>query len=129
MSEVARPIGLAELVADQPVDGFGIRNAQQCLGEAEQCHPFLRRQRVFMQERVDAALAMALAADRCDQPARSCGDAVARLGWDVGRRQDLPVGDGLVETNVVADRGAQGRGRRGRGGKDDIHGGPCLRRG
>jgi hypothetical protein len=31
---MARPIGLAELVADQPVDGVGVGDAQQRLGEA-----------------------------------------------------------------------------------------------
>ena len=35
MAEMARPIGLAELVADQLVDGLGVGNAQQGFGEAE----------------------------------------------------------------------------------------------
>ena len=39
VAEMARPIGLAELVADQPVDGLGIGDAQQRLGEAEQAPP------------------------------------------------------------------------------------------
>ncbi len=41
MPEMARPVGLAELVADQLVDGVGVGNAQQRLGQAQKRHPFL----------------------------------------------------------------------------------------
>ena len=53
--EMARPVGLAELVADQLVDGVGIGNAQQRLGEAQERHPLLRGQRVLVQQGVDLA--------------------------------------------------------------------------
>ncbi len=36
MAEVTLPVGAGDLVADQPVDGLGIGDAQQCLGEAHQ---------------------------------------------------------------------------------------------
>ena len=45
------------------------------------------------------------------------------VGRDVGRGQDLGVGRSLVEPGMTADRGAQRRGRRWRGGEDEIHGG------
>ena len=40
---------------DQPVGGGGVGNAQQRLGEAEQQHPLLARQPIFVQEGIDAA--------------------------------------------------------------------------
>jgi hypothetical protein len=77
-----------------------------------------------VQKGVDAALAVALAADRGDEASGGRGNPVARIGRDVGGRQDPCRGLGLVEACVTADRGAQWRGRRQRGGEHDIHGGP-----
>src|SRR6516164_5209038 len=121
MAEVARPVGLAELVADQPIDGLGIGDAQQRLGEAEQCHAFLRGQRVFVQERVDAALAEPLTADRNHQMACRLGDSIAGGGRHVGGGEDMLDRRGLLDPAAVADRGAQWRDRRQRGGEYDIH--------
>ena len=67
-----RPVGRRELVADQPVDGRGVGNAQQRLGEAKQRDAFLRGEAVFAQEHVDAAAAVA---------------ALARLGDEAARRR------------------------------------------
>ena len=50
------PIGGGDLVADQPVGGLGVGNAQQRLGEAHQRHALAARERVFLQEGIDAAL-------------------------------------------------------------------------
>ena len=76
MAEMARPVSLAKLVADQLVDRFRIWDAQQRLGETEKRHTFLRGQRVFVQKCVDAALAEPLAADRCHQVAGRLGDTL-----------------------------------------------------
>ena len=77
--------------------------------------------------RVDAALAVALAADRGDQPggrSRRCGRAL-RAGCRP--RPGSGVRRGLVEPGMGADRRAQWRGGRQRGAKDDIHGGAFHR--
>ena len=50
------PVGGGNLVADQLVDGLGVGDAQQRLGEAHQRHAFLRGQGVFVQEGVEPAL-------------------------------------------------------------------------
>ena len=89
MAEMALPVGLADLVADQPVDGLGIGDAQQRLGEAHQRDALGRGQRVFVQKGVDAAFAEALAAHRGDEGAGGRGDAVARFGRKFGLRQDI----------------------------------------
>ncbi len=54
LSEVLLPVAARELVADQPVGGLGVRDAQQRFGDAHQQHAFLRRQVVLLQERFDA---------------------------------------------------------------------------
>ena len=41
LAQVGVPLGLGQFVADQPVGGFGIRDAQQRLGQAHQHYPFL----------------------------------------------------------------------------------------
>ena len=122
MAEMARPIGLAELVADQPVDGLGVGYAQQRLGEAQQRHPLLRGQRVFVQQRIDAALAETFAANRGDEAAGGLSDMVARLRRNFGECENARHGSGLVDAGAVADRGAQRRGRRQGLGEDHIHG-------
>ena len=109
MPEMPFPIGPAELVADQPVDGPGIGDAQQRLGEAQERHALLRGQRVFVQKRVDAALAEPLAAHRDDEAAGALGDPVAHFGRDLGRGEDPRHRLGLVDPGAVADRGAQRR--------------------
>ncbi len=65
-SEMAFPVRLTDLVPDQPVDGLRIGDAQQCFGETQKSHPLGRGQRVFVQKRVDAALAEPLATDGGD---------------------------------------------------------------
>ena len=55
MAEMVRPVARADRAGDQPVGGRGVGNAQQRLCEAEQQHPLLARQAIFMQQRIDAA--------------------------------------------------------------------------
>jgi len=107
MPEMAFPIRLADLVADQPVDRLRVGDAQQRLGEAHQRHPLLRGQGVFAEERVDAALAQPLAANRDDETARHLGDSIAQGGRDLGRCENAGHGLGLVEPVARLDRGPQ----------------------
>ena len=136
MAEMARPIGRAELVADQPVDGLGVGHAQQRLGEAHQRHALLRGQRVFVQERVDAAVADgARGGPRRRDCARSrrCG----RAPRTADRRRARIAATASVSSmrSAGADRGAQRRGRRRRVGEHETHRGflsaipPLLRSG
>ena len=53
-AEMARPFAGAQLVADQPVGGVGVGDAQQRLGEAHQHDALARAQLVFVQECLDA---------------------------------------------------------------------------
>ena len=122
MADMALPIGRRDLVADQPVDGLGVGDAQQRLGEAHQRHPLGRGQRVFVQEGVEPALAEPLPAHRFDEMAGGEGDAIARRGGDLGGGEEAPAGLGLVEPVRVADRRAQRRLRRQRFGEDEVHG-------
>ena len=50
MAEMARPVAAADRAGDQPVGGRGVGDAEQRLGEAEQQHPLLARQPIFVQE-------------------------------------------------------------------------------
>ena len=91
MAEMAVPIGGGDLVADQLVDGLGVRDAQQRLGEAHQRDAFGRGQRVFVQEGVEPALAEPFAAYSVDEPARRGGDALARFEGHVGGGEDARI--------------------------------------
>lgn len=55
-SQMLVPISVAQLVADQAVGGFGIGHAQQGFRKAHQHHAFLRGERIFLQQRIDAAI-------------------------------------------------------------------------
>ncbi len=121
MPEMLRPIGFAELVADQPVDGLRVGDAQERLGKAKERHPLLRGQRVFVQKRIDAAFADPVAADGGDEVARTLGNMAAGVGWDFGGGENARHRLGLVGPGAVADCRAQRRGRRQRAGKHDVH--------
>ena len=121
MAEMAVPIGGGDLVADQLVDGLGVRDAQQRLGEAHQRDAFGRGQRVFVQEGVEPAFAEPFAAHSVDEPARGDGDALARFGGHVGGGEDARIRCRLVLPVGVADRGAQPRFRGQGSGEDEIH--------
>ncbi len=121
MAEMAVPIGGGDLVADQRVDGLGVRDAQQRLGEAHQRDAFGRGQRVFVQEGVEPAFAEPFAAYSVDEPARRGGDALARFEGHVGGGEDARIRFHLVQAMRVADRGAQWRFRGQGSGEDEIH--------
>ncbi len=125
MAEMALPVGAGDLVADQPVDGLGIGDAQQRLGEAHQRDALGRGQRIFVQKRVEAALAEALAADRVDEAAGGRSDAIARLGRNLGGGEDNRNSRALVLLLGIANRRAQRRlGRHAAGfriGKNQVH--------
>ena len=57
LTDMRAPVAGRELVADQRVAGRGVGNAQQCFGEAHQRHALLARQRIFVDQTLDAARA------------------------------------------------------------------------
>ena len=57
LADMRAPVAGRELVADQRVARRGVGNAQQRLGEAHQRHALLARQRIFVDEPLDAARA------------------------------------------------------------------------
>ena len=75
LAEMRAPVAAADLVADQRVAGLVVGNAQQRLGEAHQRHALLARQRIFVDQRVDAGEgpgALGLVAQPLDQATRQC---------------------------------------------------------
>src|SRR4051794_12553878 len=92
------PVGGSNLVADQLIDGLGIGDAQQRLGETHQSHALLRGQDVFVQKGVEPAAADPLPAHGGYEPARGYAYPVARLGRQFG-------GDGDAHTARRADPG------------------------
>ena len=69
LADVGSPVAWRQLVANQRVAGGDVGDAQQGLGEAHQRHAFLARQRIFVNEPLDAARAR-LAAQPRDEAAR-----------------------------------------------------------
>ena len=108
-NRLGQRIGGGNFVANQLVDGLGIGDAQQGLGEAHQRHPLGRGQRVFVQKRVEPALAEPLAAHRLDQPLGGRGDPAARRLRDLGGGEDGRRRCRLVLPMGVADRGLHRR--------------------
>src|SRR4051794_13294233 len=121
MSEMSLPVGGGNLVADQLVDGLGIGDAQQRLGETHQSHALLRGQGVFVQKGVEPA-ADPLVAYCSREPARGYAYAVARLGRQFGSSGDACVGLGFVEAVPVADCRPQLRLNWRRLTEDPVHG-------
>jgi hypothetical protein len=121
MPEMALPIRLADFVADQPVDGLRIGDAQQRLGEAQERHALRRGQCIFVQKGVDPAFAEALAADGGDEGTRSVGDPVAHVGGYLAGGEDVHHRFGLVEPAPLVDRGAQWLHLRRHGSEHDVH--------
>ncbi len=80
MAEMARPVAQPDGAGDQPVGGGRVGNAQQRLGEAEQKHPLLARQPIFVQEGIDPAGLSAAFTRRLDQAQGQSLDVAAILG-------------------------------------------------
>ena len=88
------PVPGRELVLDQPVGGRGVGHAQQRLGQHHQRQALLGRERIGVEEILDAAEAAGLGADALDQPPRLPVDAV--LGRAVARRLGDEAGRELL---------------------------------
>ena len=69
LAEMGLPVAAADLVADQRVARLVVWNPQQRLGQAHQRHALLARERIFVDQPLDAA-AMALRPHPLDQPPR-----------------------------------------------------------
>jgi hypothetical protein len=107
VAQVALPVGAADLVADQPVGGVGIGDAQQRLGQAHEQDTLAVGELVFVHEGVDAAAAHALLADLRHQAAGGVGDAAAGRGAQVGLGQQVLGHRRLVGPVGVLDGAAQ----------------------
>ncbi len=70
LAQVLAPVALADLVGDQAVGRFAVRNAQQCFGQAHQCHAFFGRQREFVHQGVHARRAGAFFTHGSNQAVR-----------------------------------------------------------
>jgi hypothetical protein len=81
-AHVPLPIALGELVADEPVGGGGVWDAQQRLGDAHEEHAFLRREVVFAQERLHAGASPSGASALLDQLAGARLDARLASGGE-----------------------------------------------
>ena len=105
--QVALPVGVAELVADQPVGGLAIGNPQQRLGEAHQDDALLARQGVLLEQGVEPAGAAVGGAHLGDQAAGALDDSGARLGPEVGLVEQRLDARGLVGAVGPGDGAAQ----------------------
>ncbi len=82
MAEMARPVAQADRAGDQPVRGGSVGDAQQRLGQAQQKHPLLARQPIFMQEGIDTAALRAALPRRLDEAQGQGLDVAAILGTE-----------------------------------------------
>ena len=81
------PAAGGELIFDQPVGGSGIGHAQQRLGEDHQSEALLGRERIGVQEILDAAEAAGSGANRLDEAARAGIDAALGCSVEPGADQ------------------------------------------
>ena len=128
-AQVLAPVAVGNLVAYQRVARGGIGNAQQCLGQAHQCHALLRRQRIFLQQALHharaAAGALALAQSARQLQRQHVGAlrvVVARAReFQQGRHHGLGFGparrgrDGVAQRAAVLRGAVDKSGGRGRG--------------
>ena len=107
LAEVALPVGIAQLVADQGVGGGLVGDAQQGFGHAHQQHPLVAAQVVLAHEGLDRALLAGAAADPADQVGGG-GLRGASLGVRQGRqRQQFAHMGGFVADPAGGYRGAR----------------------
>src|SRR5215469_10067667 len=123
---MACPIRFTDLVADQPIDVLRIGDTQERLGKAQERYPLPRRQRIFVEKCVDTALAQTLAADGGDKTTRPLGDAIPRIGRDLGGGKDARHGFSLVLPAAGTDRRAKRPCPGWRRGEHDVHEGVLL---
>ena len=120
--DMGAPVAGRELVANERVAGGGVGNAQQRLGEAHQRHAFLARERIFVDEPLDAARP-GLGPEARDERARERLGALGLIGREGRKVEERSHALGLRATIRRRDLGAQrsseseprsGRRRRGR---------------
>jgi len=106
--DMGAPVAVGDLVADQGVPRGIVRDAQQRLGEAHQGDALLARQRIFVDQPLDAAPPR-LGAQRLDELAGGRGGLEGRLGRQ-GRRIEQGRHAILLGPAIGRrDGGAQGR--------------------
>ena len=102
-SEMARPVAGADGLGDQPVHGFAIGDAQQCLGEAEQQHPLFAREPILMKEGVDPAGCLSALTRRLDQVRGQGLDAAPLLPAEPGPRNQVLDQRAFVDEKRIAN--------------------------
>ncbi|KFB71303.1 MAG: hypothetical protein AW09_003560 [Candidatus Accumulibacter phosphatis] len=101
-AEPLLPLGTADLVANQTIDGRRIGDAQQRFGEAHQHHAFARREVVGGQEGIDASAFEATVAHRLHQWRCPFTNALL-FGRGEARQRDQLLDDlGFVDTVIFA---------------------------
>ena len=88
MPHVAAPVRRGDFVFDQRVDGLGIRDPQQRLGETHQRHAFVGAETVFSEEDFHHPRRGG-AANVTDKTRRIGGDLGAVFGRKIGLRLEL----------------------------------------
>ncbi len=81
------PVGVAQLVADQAVDGGAVGNPQQGLGHAHQQHALLAGQVVLTHEELDGGLVVSALAYPAHQIRGLVHDLPLFVGWQGGALQ------------------------------------------
>ena len=99
MAHVAAPVRRGDLVFDQRVDGLGIRDPQQRLGETHQRHAFVGAETVFSEEDFHHPRRGG-AANVTNKPRCIGGDLGAVFGRKIGLR--LKLGQQRVRVGVGA---------------------------
>ncbi len=100
---MARPVAGADGLGDQPVHGFAIGDAQQCLGEAEQQHPLFAREPILMKEGVDPAGCLSALTRRLDQVRGQGLDAAPLLPAEPGPRNQVLDQRAFVDEKRIAN--------------------------
>ncbi len=106
-AESLLPFGVADLVADQAIDGRRVGDAQQRLGETHQDDALARREVVGGEEGVDAARLEAAVTHRLHQRHRAIVDTLLLGAAAAGARDQFVYDLGFVDAVVFAQPSAQ----------------------
>ena len=87
IADMGAPVAGRQLVADERVAGRGVGNAQQRLGEAHQRDALLARQRIFVDQPLDAARPR-LGPETHDEVARQRLDLAGLIGVERGEVEE-----------------------------------------
>ena len=109
VADVRLPVASADLVADEPVGGLDVGNAQQGFGQAHQRDPLLAGERELPHQRIDAAGPRSPRAHPSHQPPRRVLNRRDHVRRHLRLRQQAPHGRLLVLAMGGGDPGPQFR--------------------